>query len=67
MILKRSFEPIRKWARENRASLDLANELYEALPPDLQERWGDLKPVEFALLALAFPEELPPEARKLLP
>jgi hypothetical protein len=32
----------------------------------LQTRWGDLTPPQFALLAIAFPDELPPEARRVL-
>jgi hypothetical protein len=48
------------------SSFQLGQALYDALPEDLRERWAKLTPAQFALLALAFPDELPPEARRLL-
>jgi hypothetical protein len=45
---------------------DLGMAMYEVLPEDLQEKWGELTPAAFALLAMVFPEQLPDAARDVL-
>lgn len=45
----------------------LGLKLADELPEHLLERWGKLTPSELGLLARVFPEELPPEARTVLP
>jgi hypothetical protein len=57
------------WAKsiEGREAItELGQEIYEVLPEDLQQRWGNLTPAELTMLALAFPDELPAAARELL-
>lgn len=59
----------RRWlkgAPGREADHALGLKLFEGLPLDLRERWGKLKVSELALLARAFPEELPPELRDLV-
>ena len=45
----------------------LGLKLLDLLPDELVARWGNLRPVELTMIARAFPEELPEEARRLVP
>lgn len=57
---------IKKSLEGREAITKLGQEIYELLPDDLQERWANLTPAELTMLAMAFPEEPPADARSLL-
>lgn len=72
-VLEQGARMMKKVARQWRKSVDgreeimtLGMQIYRALPEELQERWSKLKPAKLTMLAMAFPDELPPDARRLL-
>jgi len=65
-ILRRWWERTAKSSRLGEEDTRLGMNVYELLPESLQQKWRDLKPYEFGLLARVFPEEIPSDVRREL-